>query len=186
MTGLPQRGTTHSEGVLAVAPGCSTPPDGPAMGVGTRWYLREFLGSPGPMLTCSTLLLGFSTAWSPMPCWNCTCREPPALQGPQVSFFSFNSNLQEVHGTNQQIGLSQGRRPGRLSQALQLGPVGGDRTAGHSANQRGATGSPWGHQKHKHLGPNSSRALRVRGTCLAVLPPGAPGYLRELSMSEGD
>lgn len=59
----------------------------------SREHLREFLGSPGPMLTCSTLLLGLRIARSPKPWWNCTCREPPALQGPQFSFFNFSSRL---------------------------------------------------------------------------------------------
>lgn len=45
------------------------------------------------MLTCSILLEGFSTATSPWPCMNCTCREPPLVHGPQLSFFSFISIL---------------------------------------------------------------------------------------------
>lgn len=64
--------------------------------VGPAGHLREFLGSPGPMLTCSTLLLGLRMARSPKPWWNCTCREPPALQGPQFSFFNLTSSLQQV------------------------------------------------------------------------------------------
>lgn len=56
-------------------------------------YSREFFGRPGPMLTCSILLEGFSTATSPWPCMNCTCREPPLVHGPQLSFFSFISIL---------------------------------------------------------------------------------------------
>lgn len=61
-------------------------------------YLREFFGSPGPMLTCSTLLLGLRIAKSPWPCINCTWREPPALHGPHVSFFSFTSSLLQTYG----------------------------------------------------------------------------------------
>lgn len=45
------------------------------------------------MLTCSILLEGFRVGTSPWPCMNCTCREPPLLHGPQLSFFSFISSL---------------------------------------------------------------------------------------------
>lgn len=85
---------------------CAHPraPGGESRGAGRREaggmptaHLREFLGSPGPMLTCSTLLLGLRMARSPKPWWNCTCREPPALQGPQLSFFNLSSSLRQAH-----------------------------------------------------------------------------------------
>lgn len=55
----------------------------------------EFLGSPGPMVTMRTLLLGFTTASSPWPGWNWICLEPAAENGPQPPFFTLNSSLNE-------------------------------------------------------------------------------------------